>query len=190
MFIRRWVLAFIMSWLDDYEAPHFRTKKPINWKPYVSGLIVILLIIAVVYYFVTKPVVEETIVPEETSQPSETTETVASPVFKSSAPPFDSKCTVVAGVIPGSINNVDGEISFTFKNNGKINIEGSYFEASNQEVKAYRQNTESLEPGKEITYSIDLNDVSTEVGIAVKSFVVLPVQNGKACLNQRMIVIG
>ena len=48
---------------------------------------------------------------------------------------------------------------------------------------------ESLAPGAEATYSIDLNDVSSEVGIAVKSFIVLPVQNSKACLNQRMIII-
>ena len=178
-----------MGWLDDYEAPHFRHKKPINFRPYVYGLIVILLIVGIVYYFVNKPVVVEE--KTETTETAQTTETqTSSPIFKSEVPPFDSKCTVVAGVIPGSVINTDNKITFTFKNNGKATIEGSYFEASNNGVKAYRKNTESLEPGKEITYSIDLDDVSNEVGIKVKSFVVLPVQNSKACLNQRMIVIG
>ena len=178
-----------MGWLDDYEAPHFRRKKPINFRPYVLGLIVILLIVGIVYYFMNRPaVVEEK---TETTETAQTTETqTSSPVFKSEAPAFDSKCTVVAGVIPGSIINADSKITFTLKNNGKVVIEGSYFEASNEDKKAYRKNSESLEPGKEITYSIDLNDVSTEVGIKVKSFVVLPIQNGKACMNQRMIVIG
>ena len=177
-----------MGWLDDYQAPHFRTKNPTNWKPYVFGLIIILLIVGIVYYFMNRPVVVEEQTP--TTEVTQPTETAASPVFKSEVPPFDSKCTVVAGVISGSVLNFDNKITFTFKNNGKATIEGSYFEASNEDVKAYRKNSESLEPGKDITYSIDLNDVSTEVGIQVKSFVVLPVQNGKACMNQRMIVIG
>ncbi len=179
-----------MSWLDEFEAPHFRHRKPKDYSSLI-WIVVFILVVGAVYYFVTRPVAQEVVQKQESNQqPSQSADNNSSPVFKSEAPTFDTKCNVVAGVISGSLQRVGDKISFTFKNNGKVTIEGSYFEASNNDVKAYRKNTDSLEPGKDITYSIDLDDVSKEVGVKVNSFVVLPIQNGKACLNQRMIVIG
>jgi hypothetical protein len=178
----------MVDFLRTHEPPEFRyaveKRSPLPW------IISILIVIALIVYFIAQPKQVSQKVEEVSQPPQKAAETPAGPVFKSEAPPFDTKCTVVAGVIPGSIVNLDGKVTFTFKNNGKFTIEGSYFEASNQDIKAYRKNSESLEPGKEITYSIDLNDVSSEVGVMVKSFVVLPIQNDNACLNQRMIVIG
>ncbi|HIH39710.1 TPA: hypothetical protein HA219_03255 [Candidatus Woesearchaeota archaeon] len=172
----------------NWEPPRLTERKRNAWK-IVLAIIVVLFVVLYVAYLIASPKV---VTQKETAAPASqggTSPAVEKQAFKSEAPEFDSKCTVVAGIVPGSIVNQNNKISFTFRNSGKSTIEGSYFEASNEAKKAYRKNMESLAPGAEATYSIDLNDVSSEVGIAVKSFIVLPVQNSKACLNQRMIII-
>ncbi len=172
----------------NWEPPRLTERKRSIWK--ISLAVIVILFVALyIAYLIVSPSVVST--QQETAAPVSqgAVSTVEKPMFKSEAPAFDSKCSVAAGIVPGSIVNKDNKISFTFRNSGKMTIEGSYFEASNMEKKAYRKNMESLAPGAEATYSIDLNDVSNEVGIQVKSFIVLPVQNSKACLNQRMIVI-
>lgn len=154
-------------------------------------IVILIIAIGLVYYYFSQPkaapVVQQQTVQE--TQPA-SNQTAATPAFVSQAPAFDSKCSVVAGIVSGSITRAGDIISFTFKNNGKETIEGSYFEASNENNKVYRQNTESLAPGSEATYTVDLGSISTDLGIKVNSFVIYPVQNAKACVNQRMIVIS
>ncbi|MEK6886654.1 MAG: hypothetical protein AABW88_02370 [Nanoarchaeota archaeon] len=171
-----------------WVPPRLVERKNNTWKIVLVAILALLAVLYVAYLIASPKTVSTQQVTSPVAQPA-STPVAEKPVFKSDAPPFDSKCTVVAGVIPGSIVNQDNKVRFTFRNSGKITIEGSYFEASNVDKKAYRKNMESLAPGAEATYSIDLNDISNEVGISVKSFVILPVQNAKACLNQRMIVI-
>jgi hypothetical protein len=170
-----------------WEPPRLMERQRSRWWQWA---LVLILIIGLVIFFPRQsaPVTSQQ---ETTAAPTQETTTPieSKTAFKSEAPSFDSHCTVVAGVVPGSIKTVDSTVTFTFKNNGKVTIEGSYFEASNEAVKAYRQNSDKLEPGKEVSYSIDLNSVSNEVGVQVKKFVVLPVQNSKACENQRMLVV-
>jgi len=172
-----------------WEPPSLRERKKSYWWAYLIGIILVLWIVLYVLYLLTPVPVPAVQKQETVQQPVQAPVQEEKAVFKSDVPPFDSKCTVTAGIVSGSIKIVDNIASFTFKNSGKIEIKGSYFEASNFEKKAYRKNMESVAPGSEITYTVDLDDVSLEVGIQVKSFVILPIQNDNACFNQRMIVI-
>lgn len=126
--------------------------------------------------------------PEQAPAPSQSGTPVVT-TTAASAPQMDTKCDVVAGIIPGSVKQEATSISVTFKNSGKKTIEGSYFEFIAGEKTSFRKNADTLEPGKTITYSVDLAQAATDLGVAVQSFVILPIQDGKACLNQRMVVI-
>lgn len=180
-----------MPFDPNWESPTFREKGHSYW-----WIILVIAAIGVAVYFAMLQQPASPSVPQQKqeavsapSAPAEQTSAPTASLYQSAAPSFDSKCAIAAGIVPGSIKREGSKLSFTFKNSGKITIEGSYFEASNLDKKAYRQNSESLEPGKTIAYSVDLDDVSKELGVAVKSFIVLPVQNSKACLNQKLIVI-
>lgn len=177
-----------MPFDPKWEPPSFREKEHSYW----WILCVILVIGVVVYLVMQQPAPASTLTEQKQAAvpaPSSEASAQAAPVYQSTAPLFDSKCTIAAGIVPGSIKKAGNKVTFTLKNSGKLLIEGSYFEALGLEKKAYRKNSESVAAGKEISYSVDLDDVSKEIGVAVNSFVVLPVQNSKACLNQRMIVI-
>ncbi len=178
---------------DDFEPPSFREKAQASW---IALAVLLIIAVGLLIFFVSRPTPTAITQPTESvgSQPSSgssapSSETPVVTAEAASAPEMNTKCTVVAGIVPGSIQRSDNSISVTFKNNGKKTIEGSYFEFSSDSKKTYKKNSDAVEPGKTITYSVSLDNAATELGIAVKSFVVLPVEDGKACLNQRMIVI-
>jgi hypothetical protein len=103
-----------------------------------------------------------------------------------SAPTMEKKCLNPIGVVPGTRS---GTLTVDFKNNGKTAIEGAYFEFTNAAgEKVYKMNSDSVQPGTVTKYTIDLNQVSSEIGTEVKDFVLYPIENGKACMNQRAFV--
>lgn len=109
----------------------------------------------------------------------------------STAPEFDKACKSVAvGVIPGSLNkSADNVVTFNLKNNGRVPIEGTYFEFSDGVKKAYRKNSDPIKETEILNYKVSLDDVAKELGAAVVKFTVYPVQAGKACANAALKVI-
>ncbi|MBS3115828.1 hypothetical protein J4482_04380 [Candidatus Woesearchaeota archaeon] len=108
----------------------------------------------------------------------------------SAVPPMEKKCTLAIGVVPGTKSVQGNNIAITFKNNGRVAMEGTYFEFSDKAGKVvYKKNADSVAAGATITYKVDLAQVSSEVGIGIKKFVIYPVQDGKACENQRNVII-
>ena len=106
------------------------------------------------------------------------------------APPMEKKCTLAIGVVPGTKTVQGSNVAITFKNNGRVAMEGTYFEFSDNAGKViYKKNADSTAAGATVTYNVDLGQVGTELGIGVKKFVIYPIQNGKACENQRNVII-
>ncbi len=184
------------SFIDDWEAPHFREKQKFPWGTVVGVVIAIILIVFIILSF-TNQQPSQDVVGQQTetiisNEPIPATEIVVekSPVVTSVAPEMKNNCDVVAGIVPGSIVTNGAVVSVTFKNNGKQPIAGSYFEFSFEDKKAYRKNSDSLTPGQTITYEVDLEEIDLEVGSRVRSFIILPIQEDKACFNQKMIVFS
>ena len=161
------------------EAPSKRESNSMGW---IIAAIVVVVIIAFVALKNSKPVIvaEEPIVKEAEKGIVNTSPT----------PEMDKKCTLAIGAVPGT-RSVQGDVvSITFKNNGKVAVEGAYFEFSDGEGNvAYKKNTDTIQPLGKLEYKIDLGQASIEAGIAISKFVIYPVQNGKACENQRNVVI-
>lgn len=169
--------------MSKKEAPS-RAKKssPMGW------IVAAIVVIAIIAYFVTT----SNNAPVQQNQPAPSNN--AGPVgglTKAEAPTFEKKCTVAIGIVPGTKTVTNNVVSVTFKNNGRIALEGTYFSFADASGKVvYRKNSDAVEPGKTIAYTVDLNEVATELGSAVKAFIVYPIQDGKACDNQKAIVIG
>jgi len=109
---------------------------------------------------------------------------------QAAAPEFDKKCTIAGGVPPGSKTVSDNTVVVTYRNTGRVANEGTYFEFTSADgTKNYRKNTDALAPQESIVYTVDLNSVAQELGSAVKTFAIYPIQGGKACLNQPAFVI-
>ncbi len=122
--------------------------------------------------------------------PTAPSEAGAGKLIQSEAPAFDKKCTIAIGIVPGTKTIKDNVVTVSFKNNGRVAQEGAYFAFTDASGKvSYQKNSDTVAPGASIAYTVDLNQVATQVGAAVKSFIVYPVQGGKACENQRGIVI-
>ncbi len=176
--------------LDNYEPPTFRDERSSN-TGLIVGVIILVLAIGLVVYFLSQPTTASSVQTVQQQAPVAQENSVPAVVSTaSSAPNVNTKCSVVAGIVPGSIKTTASTVSVTFKNNGHLPIEGSYFEFSAGDKKSYQKNSDAVAPGKSISYTVNLDDASTALGMKVTSFVVLPIQDGQACLNQRMIVIG
>ena len=180
----------IKHFMDNWEAPHFRERKGTPWGMIITILVVLVLLIALIKIFSNEDIqqnIQQLINPEEepTEQAVNVVETA--PAF---VPEFRTDCDVVAGTIPGSLVRDENTVSISFMNNGKKTIEGSYFEFSNDDVKLYTQNNDALAPTEIKTYTVDLTEVGVKLGKRVASFVIIPIQDGKACENQQMVVLS
>ena len=160
-----------------------RTQKSssMGW---VIAAIVVIVIIAFVVMKAGKQAPATTTKPTEQVAPKGT-------LTSATAPEFQSKCLNAIGVVPGTQKVENGVLSVTFKNNGRTSVEGTYFEfADASGTKRYKKNSDSIESGESLSYTVDLNQVGTELGAAVKTFILYPVEGGKACLNQRRQIIS
>lgn len=146
--------------------------------------IVAIVVIILVAWFYMKPA-------------APTTGTQAAPekgaLTTSTAPEMLNYCNklLAIGVEQGTLKVVNNIATVEFKNSGKVAIEGTYFEfIDNTGKAAYKKNADNIDVGAKITYTVDLAQVGTELGSSVKTFVLYPVEGGKACKNQRRIVIA
>ncbi len=164
-------------------------KKQAPAAPSSTGwIIAAIAVIVIIAFFVMRPGKVDVMEKKEAA-PSE--QIAPGGLAPSEAPAMEKKCTIAIGIVPGTKSVKDNVVTVTFKNNGRVEMEGTYFAFSDEAGKAvYRKNPDAVEPGKTMTYTVDLNQVATELGSAVKSFVVFPIQDGKACENQRSIVIS
>jgi hypothetical protein len=180
------------TFIHEWEPPHFRERRGNGVMVYIIAVVAVLLIVS--FFSLKQSTQSNKIqVQNQQTQPVQTTNTAPqgpiTTTVKSVAPAMDDKCIVVAGIVPGSIKSLIDGVSVTFKNNGRTSIKGSYFEFSNGEAKAYRKNSDALAPGEQVTYDVKFDDAASEIGSAIKSFVIIPIQDEKACINQRMVVI-
>jgi hypothetical protein len=172
-------------------------KESGNSMGWVIAAIVVIVIIA---FLVLRPGREGAM---EKKEGAEQPTAPAGGLQQTTAPEFNKKCTVpnsptgpTIGIVPGTLNDENGVVTVTFKNNGRVAIEGTYFEFSDVKGSAasgktiFRKNTDVVEPSKTITYTVDLNQVGTELGAAVDTFTIYPIQDGKACENSRVFVIN
>ncbi|MEK6886757.1 MAG: hypothetical protein AABW88_02905 [Nanoarchaeota archaeon] len=128
--------------------------------------------------------------PPAKSADKPTTASEQGSLVTSAAPPMEKKCTIAIGVVPGTKTVQGNNVAITFKNNGRVAMEGTYFEFSDKAGKViYKKNTDSTAAGATVAYKVDLSQAGTELGIGIKKFVIYPIQNGKACENQRNVVI-
>lgn len=165
------------------HAKAAKRESPVRESNSMGWIIAAIVVVVIIAFLVMKG-----------GTPTKTAEKETAPVAKgevtaSAAPPMDKKCTIAIGVVPGT-KKVDGNnVAITFKNNGRTAMEGSYFEFSDGTKSVYRKNTDTVAPGATITFKVDLGQVASELGINIRKYVVYPVQGGKACENQRNVVI-
>ncbi len=193
------------SFIENWQPPSLREKSHSNigW---IVGVIVLIVVIALIIVFLTQsnnsaPQTSNANNPSQTAtqQPAQTPAPITSAsqnqsqpveqVSAASAPQMDSNCTVVIGIVPNSIAKTGPLVSAEIKNNGHVAMNGAYFEFMSGNNTVFQSNTDVLAPGSTTTYSVNLNDVATQLGVVPTSFIILPVQDTNACLNQRMIVI-
>lgn len=155
---------------------------------YVGWIVAIVVIIALIWYF-TSPGQQPT---AGANQPTTNPEAAATggKLVSAEAPAMDSKCTNAIGIVPGSKTVVNNVVTITFKNNGRTAIPGTYFSFSDGTKTIYRKNADTVNAGATQSYTVDLNQVATDLGSSVRTFVIFPIQDGKACLNQRAVVIN
>ncbi len=109
---------------------------------------------------------------------------------KAAAPAMEPKCDGIAiGIVPGTKTVSGNVVTATFKNAARTALEGTYFEFSDGVNKIYRKNMQAVEAMGTIEYVVDLNEVAKELGSAVKTFVIYPMKDGKACSGARIYVI-
>jgi len=161
------------------EAPAKSESNSMGW---IIAAIVVVVIIA--FLVMKGGKVTETVEKTKPAVAEKTTLTT------SVAPEFALKCLNAMGVVPGTISVKEGIMSATFKNNGRTGIEGTYFEFVDAAGKAvYKKNSDAVAAGATIAYTVDVNQVASELGSSVKTLVLYPVEGGKACKNQRRVVI-
>ncbi|MBN2420972.1 hypothetical protein JXB27_01700 [Candidatus Woesearchaeota archaeon] len=183
------------KFIDNWEPPRLEERQnSFGWLWLIFlfvaiGLVVLFLMQQKTGSQAPSQTVQETSAPSASESSTPGASSAQPNVAASSAPEIDRSCTAVAGIVPGTTVRDGNVITVSFKNNGKVGIEGSYFEFSSGEKKIYKMNSEAVAIGGLVTYTVDLDDAAGELGSEVKSFVILPIQNGKACLNQRMVVI-
>lgn len=177
----------------SWEPPSFRERERSYW--WVWLIILILIIGVVVYYFVQKPAVVAQKVGkiEAPTESSAVIKQETTPIVLSTTPEFSEKCNALLGFVPGS-GRFDKEtkiLRVMLKNNGKVSAEGTYFEFINPSKSIFKKNQDVLEPGAEKTYDVQFTQIASELGLAsVKSFYIYPIQDGKACSNQKLIVFN
>ncbi|MBN2420663.1 hypothetical protein JXB27_00105 [Candidatus Woesearchaeota archaeon] len=168
------------------------------------GWIIAAIVVIVILFLVVKCATKEEVTTETTAP--ETTATEKGGLYSTTAPEINAKCVVAGsptgptiGVVPGTQVLKDGVLSVTFKNNGKIDISSTVFEFADLTGKVvtgdvmgkaiYRQNNDAIAPGETITYNVDLDQVSQELGAKLYAFSIYPTMDGKACLNGKQFVI-
>jgi len=183
------------KFINEWEPPRLEEKESSLWWLW---LIILFVAIGLVVVFLmqqsktgtqTQSNVEQIAKETLESSPAVSEPSTQTNVEASNAPEMNSKCTAVAGIVPGTLKKEGSKVTVSFKNNGKVGIEGSYFEFSGVDKKAYRKNSDAVAQGETVTYTVDLDDAANELGSPVKAFVVFPIQEEKACMNQRMVVI-
>lgn len=178
-----------------WQPPDFREKEhSYSWIFWLLGIVVFAGLILYIVYLMQTPIVvpTQTTTQETTTseQPAATTQQTA-PIVPSSTPEFSDKCTALLGFVPGS-GRFDKEtktMRVMLKNNGKVSAEGTYFEFINPSKSVFKQNQDLIEPGAEKTYDVPFTQLASELGLtSVRSFYIYPIQNGKACSNQKLVV--
>jgi len=153
----------------------------------MGWIVAAIVVIVIIAYFVMKSGNQ---VPASTGNEPSQAPAAPGALTSATAPEMDKKCTVAIGVVPGSQVMNGDSLSVTFKDSGRVNVEGTYFEFVDASGKMiFRKNSDVVQPGATITYTVNLAEVSTELGSAVKTFIVYPIQNGLACDNQKAYVI-
>jgi hypothetical protein len=165
------------------EAPA-KTQKSSS----MGWIIAAVVVIVIIAFLVMKPGKQA---PTGPQAPTEQPTTKGTLLTESTAPEFQTKCLNAIGVVPGTQVVENGVLSVTFKNNGRSGVEGTYFEfVDAQGNKRFKRNPDAIGAGETISYQVDLNQVGAELGSSVKTFVIYPIEAGKACLNQRRQIIS
>lgn len=178
-------------------------KKAVSSKQEGSSvwwIIAAIVVIALIAFLVMKPGKEATA--QKPSQEAQKPAEKGATITTSTAPEVNKKCMVAGGVtgpaigvVPGTQSVANNVVTATFKNNGKTNIDSSYFSFSDvvgtsaTGKTVWKLNSDAIAPGETITYTVDLNQVASELGSSVDTFTIYPVMDGKACENGRNYVI-
>ena len=153
----------------------------------MGWIVAAIVVVVIIAFLVMKGGIVTKTIEKETAPPVVEKTTLTTSV----APEFALKCLNAMGVVPGTISVKDGVLSATFKNNGRSGIEGTYFEFVDNAGKAvYKKNADAVAAGATIAYIVDINQIASELGSSVKTFVLYPIEGGKACKNQRRVVIA
>jgi hypothetical protein len=153
----------------------------------LGWIVAAIVVIAIIAFLVMRPA---TTVPEQKTETTAPT-TDKTLLTESALPEFQQKCLNAIGVVPGTQTEVDGVLSVTFKNNGRTAIEGTYFEFTDADgERRFKRNSEAVQAGQTIEYSVDLNQVGTELQANVQDFILYSIEDGKACENQRRFVLN
>ena len=154
----------------------------------LGWIVAAIVVIAIIAFLVMRPGAK---VPEQTTTDTTATTTDKTLLTESALPEFQQKCLNAIGVVPGTQTETDGVLSITFKNNGRTAIEGSYFEFTDADgERRFKRNSEAVQAGQTIDYTVDLNQVGTELQAEVKDFILYSIEDGKACENQRRFVLS
>ncbi len=172
------------------KKTHAKKAAPMKKEQKSSSLgwiVAAIVVIAIIAFLVMRPTDKAM---EQTAPVTETT-MEKTLLTEATLPEFQKKCLNAIGVVPGTQTETNGVLSITFKNNGRTAIEGSYFEFTDADgERRFKKNSEAVQAGQTIDYSVDLNQVGTELQASVKDFILYSIEDGKACENQRRFVLS
>lgn len=163
------------------KAKAIKKQSPVRESNSMGWIIAAIVVVVIIAFLVMKGGTVKTA--EKAAAPAK------GELTTSAAPEMNKKCTIAIGVVPGTKTVTGSNVAITFKNNGRVAMEGSYFEFSDGTKSIFRKNTDTVAPGATITFKVDLGQISSELGINVRKYIVYPIQGGKACENQRNVVI-
>jgi cytoskeletal protein RodZ len=178
------------------HAAHAKHEAPAKKKEgsSIGWIIAAIVVIIIVAFLVMQPSSNNSAQNNNNAAPSQpnmnasaTTTTTAS-----AAPAMDNNCTATIGIVPGTRSVANNVLTAMFLNNGHLDIQGTYFEfrGYNTTQVLYQLNNGVIPAGNTTTYTLDLNAVATQLGAAVRSVVLYPIQDTNACYNQKVVVIN
>ncbi len=154
----------------------------------IGWIIAAIVVIVIIAFLVMKP---STQAPTQNNN-AQQAPTQVNGVQSASAPTnLINNCTATIGIIPGSFSLANNIVTVTFRNNGRVQIDGTYlqFRGVDQTKVIYEQDNSVIAVGQTANYTVDLNALGTTLGAAVNSFVLYPIQAGNTCFNQKVVVI-
>lgn len=150
---------------------------------YISGIIIAIIVIIVLILLI-RSCTKEAPVPVAPTAPEAAPEAAPGPSQVTAAPEEVKMCPSerAIGYVPGTCAIDADSVSMTLKGQGKAGIEGIWFYMTGIDGKtSYWKDTTTGVQNEEVVFNVPAKNV--------KQLLALPMIDGKACFNQRIIVV-